>query len=74
MTATMLRRLERAEVLARALADPPAVPDPVDLFRATGQEPDTWQRDVLVSRAGRILLNCSRQSGKEHRGRDDRRA
>jgi len=51
-------------VLARALVSPPAVPSAVDLFRATGQEPDGWQRDVLTSRAQRILMNCSRQSGK----------
>lgn len=64
MTVGLLRRLERAETLARALVDPPAVPDPVALFRATGQEPDAWQREVLRSTAPRILLNCSRQSGK----------
>src|SRR5262249_19499108 len=27
-------------------------------------EPDPWQRDVLRSTAPRMLLNCSRQSGK----------
>jgi hypothetical protein len=65
MTATAaLRRLERVEALTRALVDPPAVPGAVDLFRATGQEPDPWQREVLASRAQRILMNCSRQSGK----------
>lgn len=64
MTATLLRRLERAEVLARALVDPPAVPDPVDLFRAANGEPDIWQADVLRSASPRILMNCSRQSGK----------
>jgi hypothetical protein len=60
----MLKRLERAETLARALVDPPAAPDPVALFRPAFGEPDPWQREVLVSRAGRILMNCSRQSGK----------
>jgi len=64
VSAALERRLDRAETLARSLVDPPAVPDPVELFRATGQEPDDWQRDVLVSRAQRILMNCSRQSGK----------
>jgi len=64
MTAAVLRRLERAEALARALMAPPAVPDPVALFRAAFGEPDPWQRDVLRSAAPRILLNCSRQSGK----------
>jgi hypothetical protein len=64
VSAGLLARLERAETLARALVDPPAMPDPIALFRATGAEPDPWQRDVLTSRAGRILMNCSRQSGK----------
>jgi hypothetical protein len=31
---------------------------------ALGIEPDEWQRDVLRSLSRRILLNCSRQSGK----------
>jgi hypothetical protein len=30
----------------------------------TGIAPDPWQRDVLRSTAPRMLLNCSRQSGK----------
>lgn len=64
MTATMLKRLERAEVLARALVDPPPVPDPVELFRATGQEPDTWQVQALRSTAPRLAFNASRQAGK----------
>src|SRR5574344_3011828 len=29
-----------------------------------GFHPDPWQRDVLRSRASKIILNCSRQSGK----------
>jgi len=29
-----------------------------------GLDPDSWQLDVLRSQASRILLNCSRQSGK----------
>lgn len=38
--------------------------DPVAFARTAGVEADAWQRDVLRSRDGRILLNCSRQSGK----------
>jgi Terminase large subunit, T4likevirus-type, N-terminal len=38
--------------------------DPVHAFRLLGLTPDPWQRDVLRSRAQRILLNCSRQAGK----------
>jgi phage terminase large subunit-like protein len=32
--------------------------------RALGLEPDPWQRDLLRSTSDRVLLNCSRQSGK----------
>ena len=38
--------------------------DPVELARATGVEPDPWQRDLLRSAAPRVLLNCCRQAGK----------
>jgi hypothetical protein len=38
--------------------------DPVELARAAGIEPDQWQARLLHSAAPRILLNCSRQSGK----------
>lgn len=38
--------------------------DPVMLSRRAGLEPDPWQADVLRSTAPRLLLNCSRQSGK----------
>src|ERR671932_1709093 len=38
--------------------------DPVLLARFAGIEADPWQRDVLRSTAPRMLLNCSRQSGK----------
>lgn len=38
--------------------------DPVRLAERAGLSPDPWQRDVLHSSASRLLLNCSRQSGK----------
>ncbi len=38
--------------------------DPVVMAEAIGLQPDPWQRDVLRSTSPRILLNCSRQSGK----------
>lgn len=38
--------------------------DPVRMAQQAGIEPDPWQARLLRSRAGRILLNCSRQSGK----------
>lgn len=43
--------------LARAL-------DPVAMAEDAGMTPDPWQMDVLRSTSPRILLNCSRQSGK----------
>ena len=38
--------------------------DPVLLSRRAGIEPDGWQADVLRSPSPRVVLNCSRQSGK----------
>jgi hypothetical protein len=38
--------------------------DPAAFSRAAGIEPDLWQRRLLRSTAQRVLINCSRQSGK----------
>jgi hypothetical protein len=38
--------------------------DRVSFARALGIEPDPWQSDLLRSSSERVLLNCSRQSGK----------
>src|SRR5438128_2279502 len=38
--------------------------DPARLLADTGMEPDPWQAALLRSFAGRVLLLCSRQSGK----------
>src|SRR5215203_4386129 len=38
--------------------------DRVAFTREFGIEPDPWQADLLRSSSDRILLNCSRQSGK----------
>ncbi len=38
--------------------------DPVLLAQRAGITPDPWQAEVLRSHASRMLLNCSRQSGK----------
>jgi hypothetical protein len=46
-----------ANDLARAL-------DPVLLAQGAGIDPDPWQARVLRSASPRLLLNCSRQSGK----------
>jgi hypothetical protein len=35
-----------------------------NIMRLLGFEPDPWQLDILVARYRRLLLNCSRQSGK----------
>jgi hypothetical protein len=38
--------------------------DRVAFVKALGFAPDDWQRDLLRSNGKRLLLNCSRQSGK----------
>ena len=38
--------------------------DPARILRAQGMTPDPWQRDLLLSPAPRVLLNCSRGAGK----------
>lgn len=39
-------------------------PSAIQLMRNGGLEPDPWQADLLTSPATRLLVNCSRQSGK----------
>jgi hypothetical protein len=38
--------------------------DPTLILQERGLKPDPWQRQMLLSDARQILLNCSRQSGK----------
>ncbi len=38
--------------------------DRVSFAERLGIVPDSWQRDLLCSTSDRVLLNCSRQSGK----------
>jgi hypothetical protein len=38
--------------------------DRVAFARTLGLEPDAWQEELLRSTSDRVLLNCSRQSGK----------
>lgn len=45
-------------------ADLAAALDPVRFATTIGITPDPWQADVLRSPSNRLLLNCSRQSGK----------
>ncbi len=54
----------RTFLTERERTRPPAALDPVALAHRVGLEPDSWQLDVLRSQSPRILLNCSRQSGK----------
>lgn len=62
-TAAQLARLRREITALTAAATPPSV-DVIALAEASGLDPDPWQRDALTSSAGRLLFNCSRQSGK----------
>src|SRR4051794_2505474 len=50
--------------MAELASDLAAALDPVVLARQAGIEPDPWQARMLRSAARRLLLNCSRQSGK----------
>jgi hypothetical protein len=38
--------------------------DRVAFAEALGLDPDPWQQDLLCSSSDRVILNCSRQSGK----------
>ena len=50
--------------MASLAADLARCLDPVALADAVGMDPDPWQATVLRSDHPRVLLNCSRQSGK----------
>jgi hypothetical protein len=52
------------EIAAQLREDLRLALDRVAFACALAVEPDGWQRDLLRSRSDRILLNCSRQSGK----------
>lgn len=51
-------------MIATIAGDLSAALDPVTFAERAGIVPDEWQADVLRSDALRLLLNCSRQSGK----------
>jgi hypothetical protein len=51
------------QIAALRTAEQPA-PSPIQFAKRTGIIVDPWQAAVLTSDAPRILLNCSRQSGK----------
>ena len=46
------------------VADLLAAADPAEIAMRAGITPDDWQERFLRSSSDRILLNCSRQSGK----------
>jgi hypothetical protein len=52
------------EMLAQGIEPPEDTPDPVAFARRLSFDPDPWQAEMLRSDASRVLLNCSRQSGK----------
>jgi hypothetical protein len=62
MRSTVARTLATYEALT-AKPQPVAL-DILALAEAAGLNPDPWQVDALTSSAGRLLFNCSRQSGK----------
>ena len=51
-------------VAAPMALDLAAALDPCRLAHLAGVDPDPWQQAVLRSASPRVLLNCSRQSGK----------
>ncbi len=62
-----IRRLERRYSPHTRAEDDASVripDDPVAFARSLGFEPDPWQRELLTSIDERVILNCSRQSGK----------
>jgi len=62
--ATMMRAAPATEAKTAFAADLARALNPVLLAEQAGVLPDPWQADVLRSIAPRLLLNCSRQSGK----------
>ena len=62
-TASLRREVERLR--EHRPGQEQAVPeDRLEFARALGVEPDPWQARLLHSTADKVLLNCSRQSGK----------
>jgi hypothetical protein len=50
--------------MSTLVADLLAAADPAEIAMRAGMTPDGWQQRFLRSSSDRILLNCSRQSGK----------
>jgi hypothetical protein len=60
------RMLDQARALdvPSMVTDDTPIPTPLEFARACGFEPDPWQLGVLESTGRKLLLLCSRQSGK----------
>ncbi|MGZ4846284.1 MAG: phage terminase large subunit [Halobacteriota archaeon] len=57
-----IRRLEAYRPRAKGATEIPS--DPIAFALSLKIDPDPWQRDLLTATDKRIILNCSRQSGK----------
>jgi hypothetical protein len=66
MASTSAKEIRRftASLQATMGADARIPEDPVEFARRVGLVPDSWQERALRSEHPRLLLNCSRQSGK----------
>ena len=63
--ATLAREVARLKARKPSVRRSALPPDRVEFARRLlGIEPDDWQADFLTSDATRVLMNCSRQSGK----------
>lgn len=64
-SAKEIRRFTQALAASYAMRPASRIPeDPVEFARKLGMDPDPWQERALRSDHPRMLLNCSRQSGK----------
>lgn len=63
-SAREIRRFTQALAAGLSSGDSRIPEDPVEFARKLGMDPDPWQEKALRSEHPRMLLNCSRQSGK----------
>src|SRR5829696_7228165 len=63
-SAREIRRFTQALAAGLSSGDSRIPEDPVEFARKLGMDPDPWQQKALRSEHPRMLLNCSRQSGK----------
>jgi len=60
----MVEAKNNAEITGDVARDLIYALNPFKFAQRLGINPDEWQRELLLSNASRIILNCSRQSGK----------